>query len=309
MLQKLEYFVAVAEEQAISRAAQRINVTQPHLSRMIRSLEEELNTTLIIRTQKGIVLTSTGEQLLEYSRQILSEVEEMKNAIRNTELDKRNELTIALLESVIPYLARMQDHFSSRNPEIHIGISTTALNAECAELLAKGKADLAFVREPFRKSNSYGWIKLGCEPWMIVYRGDIMPGNAAGTYIQAEELYGVPLLLPYNELMISDFCSWMDANCGPARVFGTWSTLRSAIMLASKELCCAICPQGVMPLIRSSGLNYRMLDPSVYQYQTLLVWQKPISAESPAMVFIESLSEYISSRNNTIYDLPIDSLD
>ena len=81
-LSQLEYFVAVAEEEHMSRAAKRLHVSQPPLTRQIRALEEELGTPLFERTTRGMRLLPKGAQLLDHARHILGAVEQAKHALR-----------------------------------------------------------------------------------------------------------------------------------------------------------------------------------------------------------------------------------
>ena len=83
---QLEYFVAVAEVGHVGRAAQRLHISQPPLSRSLRSLEEELGVELFERTPKGMELLPTGKLFLEHARRILAAVD----AARQTLLDWRN---------------------------------------------------------------------------------------------------------------------------------------------------------------------------------------------------------------------------
>lgn len=73
-LTQLESFVAVAEEQHVGRAARRLHVSQPPLTRRIRSLEHELGVELFARTTRGMRLLPAGEVLLEHAREILERV-------------------------------------------------------------------------------------------------------------------------------------------------------------------------------------------------------------------------------------------
>ncbi|QAT86092.1 LysR family transcriptional regulator [Corallococcus coralloides] len=78
----LQSFVAVAEEGHVGRAALRLHLTQPPLSRHILALEDELGTPLFERVPKGMRLLPTGEALLQHARRILAEVEVATRTVR-----------------------------------------------------------------------------------------------------------------------------------------------------------------------------------------------------------------------------------
>lgn len=80
-IRHLSFFVTLAQEKHFARAAEVCNVAQPTLSAAIRRLEEDLNTTLILRGRRYLGLTPDGEKALEWGRQILSDYQRLKSEI------------------------------------------------------------------------------------------------------------------------------------------------------------------------------------------------------------------------------------
>ena len=99
-LRHLRYFVAVAEEQNITRAAQRLHLSQPPLSRQIRDLEEELGVSLLLRKGKTVQLTNAGRLFLDESRAVLRRSDEAVQAVRTIAKTKRCDIHVGYAPSL-----------------------------------------------------------------------------------------------------------------------------------------------------------------------------------------------------------------
>nr|WP_285618597.1 LysR family transcriptional regulator [Kineosporia sp. NBRC 101677] len=143
---QLRYFVAVAEEQHFGRAAQRLGIAQPPLSRAIRDLERQLGVQLLVRTTRQVALTPAGQALLEDSRTALDAVTRAANRARQAGQDQPR-LRLALkADHDGGLLGRILDAYTVLPVELLLGVYGEQLPA-----LHEGRADVAFVHTPFEE--------------------------------------------------------------------------------------------------------------------------------------------------------------
>jgi DNA-binding transcriptional LysR family regulator len=143
-LRKLRYFVAVAEELHFGRAAERLYIAQPVLSRQIRKLEQELGVELLVRTSRSVALTPAGLQLMEEAKSLLAAADATRRRIGNVANDQAV-LTIGFFIGDEFTAARRA--FSARHPYVAIKLHRTYWNDQ-TDLLREGRVDVAFVHLP-----------------------------------------------------------------------------------------------------------------------------------------------------------------
>ncbi|MGH3416234.1 MAG: LysR family transcriptional regulator, partial [Actinocrinis sp.] len=144
-LRKLRYFVAVAELEHFGRAAERLHIAQPALSRQIRALERELGVELFTRDQRGTRLTAAGGQLLADAGPLLSFAQA---AVRRAARAGRGagSFTVGFMPGLIVTGAVRE--LSRRHPDLEAAVVRTGWDDQ-VEMIRDGRVDVGFVRMPF----------------------------------------------------------------------------------------------------------------------------------------------------------------
>ncbi|OOY14341.1 MULTISPECIES: LysR substrate-binding domain-containing protein [unclassified Thioclava] len=170
-LNQLRYFVAVAEELNFRRAAKRLNMTQPPLSRHIALLEHTLGTPLFDRTNRSVRLTAAGKRLLRDATDILTRTESAVLTARQAARGAAGSVEIGFVPSacveVIPRLAR---RIRNEMPEVTITLNEV-MTYEAIESLGSGSLDFGLIRLP-RETYSLPMEKVWSEPFMLVTHKD-----------------------------------------------------------------------------------------------------------------------------------------
>jgi DNA-binding transcriptional LysR family regulator len=143
----LRYFIAVAEEQNITRAAARLNVSQPSLSRQIRQLEEEVGVALFDRDPKGVFLTPAGEIFLRESRRLLAHMERVLEAVRPQKEAHSGTVNVGLAAGLSASFASILAAYEKKFPLVTIQCKDI-LSGHQSHALANKVIDVGFLRPP-----------------------------------------------------------------------------------------------------------------------------------------------------------------
>ena len=162
-LRALRYFVTVAEELNITRAAEKLNMSQPPLSNQMKALEEELGTQLFIRGKRHLTLTDAGTVLYRRAQQLLELSEQTQEEVRSLE-GLAGKLNIGLVEGRAPYLlARWISGFRMEFPQVSFSLWNGS-GDDVLDRLHHGLADLALIAAPYNTELLDGF-PVAHEPW------------------------------------------------------------------------------------------------------------------------------------------------
>ncbi|MEU2061108.1 LysR substrate-binding domain-containing protein [Streptomyces sp. NPDC013455] len=167
-LRHLQHFVAVAEDQHFTRAAERLMVSQSGLSASIRALERELRAPLFVRTTRRVTLTEAGRALLAEAERILAQVRAAHEAVAAVQGVLRGTLSLGTEQCIAGVqVARLLAAFRGRHPDVEIRLRQAGSGA-LAEEVAAGRLDLAFAYRTQADTDQLRSVSLTSEPMTVL---------------------------------------------------------------------------------------------------------------------------------------------
>lgn len=150
-LRHLRYFVAIAEERHFGRAAEKVGIAQPPLSKQLQDLEQELGYPLFDRSRRPIELTAAGQALLEHARSIFESLEIAVRETRRAGAGHSGRVAIGYPQSLAySGLTGLLRAFRERSPDVAIEVRELP-PADQVEALKRGDLDIGFVRAPLHE--------------------------------------------------------------------------------------------------------------------------------------------------------------
>ena len=167
-LRHLRYFLAVAEERHITRAAARLGLKQPPLSQQIHALEKELGVKLLTRLPRGVELTPAGEGFLEDARALLSGVERATSRARAAAMGQRGRIAIGLTTSASlhPGVTRALRAYADGHPAISLDLHASSA-AGLTEALLREEVQVAIIRAAVARPADLIFEKLAQEKMLV----------------------------------------------------------------------------------------------------------------------------------------------
>lgn len=273
-LRVLQYFLAIAREQSIVRAAESLHLSQPTLSTQIKAMEEELGTQLLIRGTKGsrkITLTEEGMILRKRAEEILNLVQKTEKEITLSDQTVAGDIYIGTGETdAVRLIARTAKSLYEIYPDIHYHIASG--NAQFVqEQLEKGLIDFGIIFGPVDQTK-YNSIKLPHKDvWGVLMRHD--SPLAGKESITPEDLWDKPLILSRQENGGLALAEWIRRDLSELEIVATYNLIFNASLLVSEGLGYAI---GFDKIINTSGdgnLCFRPLSPKMEDSMSI-IWKK-----------------------------------
>ena len=293
----LHYFLAIAREQNITRAAETLHLTQSTLSKQMMDLENQLGKQLFIRGKRKITLTEEGLFLRSRAREILELMENTENALHQDQQTLSGNVSIGCGETVaMDIIAGLLEAFHKQYPDVVLHTYSGDADA-ILERIDKGLADMGLLLGPIRQEK-YEYLQLRQKD---VY-GLLMPKDcplASQSSINIDQLKSLPIILPDQTFCGHQDLDWFGTDQSVFHVVATYNLIYNATYLVEHGIGYAL---SLDRLVNTNGRNltFRPISPEL-SLDLYIVTKKYQSFSPAAKIFYEQLQAY--SRHVSTQDM------
>ena len=282
-IRTLSYFVTIAEELNITKAAEKLCMSQPPLSSQMKALEEELDTILFIRGKRHLQLTESGKLLYRHAKEILSLVNKTSEEIRAMGKGMRGKIAIGLVEGSAPNIAaEWIEAFASQYKNVEFSV----VDGNSDELIAKlrsGLIDMAVITSPCDNTllNSF---KVGQEKMTAFMSKDNPLAKLPGNTIDLVELKDKPLIIPSREAMNRMIFKWFKEIHAEPKIVCRMDNYLDVAALAGRNVGISLFPK-TSYILNEQLVAKEIVNPERY-VEYLFVWlkNKPLSLLDEAFI-------------------------
>lgn len=289
----LTYFLAIAREQNITKAADTLHVSQSTLSKQMMDLERQLGSQLFIRGKRKLVLTEEGSFLRNKAQEILELMDSTESAFHTEGGRISGDITVGCGETAFMELvADLFRGFHEQYPDVKFHTHSGDADA-VMERLDKGLADMGLLLGPIRQEK-YDYLKLHREDTY----GLLIPEDCAlarQPFINAEQLKTLPLILAEQTFSGHQELEWFGADYSSMNIAATYNLIYNAAFLVEKGVGYALCLDN---LVNTEGRNltFRPITPKL-SVELYIVTKKYKTFSPAAKAFFELLKKWAENEN------------
>lgn len=295
-LRHLKYFVAVAEELNFARAARRVHIAQPSLTKQIQQLEQELGFPLLYRTKKKVELLDTGHVFLDEAQRLLRQAENAIQSARRTHNGESGRLLIGFSTSAAPeVLPRILRGYHALYPKVVVDL-LEIVSIKNAESLLESAISVALLRSPTFLSRELFCFETIQHERFVVALPDSHP-LAKQKSVRITTLASEPLIVPplqpgwgYADSIFQIFRDYGIVPCIAQEAIGALAV----VPLVAGGFGVALVPASLSNL-RLPGVTYRPIKGRCRTSDLTLVWQRD-SRASTVRAFLEVVKKEYPGR-------------
>ena len=288
-LRVLKYFLTVADEGNITRAADILHVTQPTLSRQLIELEDELGTALLIRGKRSVTLTDEGFLFKQQAEMIVELSDKLEHTFKDKEDVVCGTIRIGASEAVgCRALALYMKDFREKYPDVQFDLYN-GMADNIKERLERGLLDLGLVLEPVDTAK-FEYVRLPQkETWGLLLRKD--HELAEKETLTVEEIRQYPLIMPGRENAKNEVLHWLQCEESHLNIPAYYNLLSNAALLVEAGMGCAVCLDGALSIHADPDLCFRQILPE-HTTRSVILWKKNHLFSQAASLFVQTIQEY-----------------
>ncbi|MEI3220005.1 MAG: LysR family transcriptional regulator [Lachnoclostridium sp.] len=284
-LRHIRYFLTVAEELSFTRAAEKLCIAQPPLSRQIQDLENELGAKLFLRKPHALQLTEEGILFKQYAVQVLNLVQKSTEDIREMKKGLQGTLYLATVEGHAPRLfSQWISGFHKEHPHVQYNL-WNGNSDDVINRVMKGLCDLAVIMEPHNAEGVYS-LPVYQEPWIAMIPASHPLVSLPGDTIDLARLAPYDLIIPSRESRLQEITEWFQSTGTQPVIRCRIAHMLNAYELTSQGVGITIYPVAAAELASGSSICIkRLVNPSVTA-SYVLIWNKSTQLSHVAQEFI-----------------------
>ena len=286
-LRILRYFLAVAEEGNITRASERLHVSQPALSTQLAALEDELGQKLFERGARGIELTEKGVALKRRADDLVDLAERIEAEIKSKDSGELvGTLSIGAGETpAFRFVARAAKELRRAHPRLNFSVSS-GNGEDILAHLREGTLDLGVLIGPGRYEG-FDYLTLPyTHHWGLAVEKD--SPLAAKKRISAKDARGIPLICSRQGMVKEFLAGWFGCPFGKLDVVATYNLIYNAAVFVEAGLGAAICIDGMIPQEFADRVVFRPFAPALVS-DVYLAWRKNATLSPAASALIAAV--------------------
>lgn len=290
----LNYFLVIAQEESITKAAEILNTTQPNLSRQIRELEVSLGKILLVRGKKKTTLTEEGMFLRKRAQEIIELIKKTEDDLSGFGEDISGWVQIGAAEThAMKLIANHMLNIRTEYPKIQFNIFSGS-TVEVCERLNKGLIDFAILVAPIDLSN-FDYLKLPIkDSFGILMRKDSPLATLSS--ISSKDIIDKPLIVAHQQLEGNVLSGWFKTDVKNLNVVSTFNLITTPAMMVEAGLGYAFTFDKLVNTQGDSELCFKPLSPKI-ETELYFVWKKNQLFSPSAKLFLAYLQEHLFDSN------------
>lgn len=294
-LRTLKYFLTVAKEENISKAANVLHLTQPTLSRQLMDLENELGIKLFIRGNRKVQLTDEGKLLCKRAEEIMTLVDKTEQELNHSDTIINGDIYIGGGETdAIRLIAKTAQHLQRKYPNVKYHIFSGNAD-DVTERLDKGLLDFGILIEP-TDLTKYEHLQIPTtDTWGLLMRKD--SNLASKQTIKPKDLKHIPLIISRQSLVDEAISNWLTESSKNLNIIATYNLIFNASLMVEEGMGYALCLDKLVNTTGDCELCFKPLSPPL-ESKLSIVWKKNQVLSKASQKFLQALKNDFSLITN-----------